>query len=150
MLSSAEAVGSETHSAKLRNEIKQVSKWQVTEKLWEDQSLHVCLTQNFIYKTSDLLKLLQERNWKKFMTSYPTEWPACGWETAAWTQWGILIWLPRWFAYYCVEPIPCLNRQAVIWGKEGIASLSLMPCQKSSKPSPDAPGRYKSIHVHIL
>lgn len=44
VLSSAAAVGSKTYSAKLGNEIKQVTKWQVTEKLWEDQSLHVCLT----------------------------------------------------------------------------------------------------------
>lgn len=32
VLSSAAPVGSETHSAKLTNEIKQVSKWQVTEE----------------------------------------------------------------------------------------------------------------------
>lgn len=54
LLSSAAAVGSEIHSAKLRTKIKQVSKWQVPKKLWEDQSLHVCLTQ-VINKTSDLL-----------------------------------------------------------------------------------------------
>lgn len=122
------------------------SNWEVVGR-----SVTACLPNTeVINKTSDLLKLLQERNWKEKSSQPITQGMASMWlGDCCMNTWGILIWLSRWFAY-CVEPIPCLNRQAVIWGKERIVSFSLMPCQKSCKPNPDAPGRYRSIHVHIL